>query len=82
MNWQGYKGPRTGWLDGLRRAKVNYGAQRFENCEYKISHSIEMGFNFTRPASTLMKRAAAIVHKVEDNIDALRAYEKGLKGEK
>lgn len=74
LQWRGYKGPKTSWMDNLRRAKTNYAAVEVPNCQYKIDHALEMGFNFYRPAAKAMAQMAQIVYKVEANIDALRAY--------
>ncbi len=79
MNWRGYKGPRTTWLDSLRRAGVDYAKVGVPNCRYKVDHAIEMGFNYYKPAKNAMVRIAGIFHKVEENIEALRKHEKARK---
>jgi len=76
MNWQGYQGPPTPWLRSLKAAKVDYRKLRFPGCEWKIAHEIEFGFNYIRPEPRRMKAFARCVLKVEENLDALRAWEK------
>ncbi|MBT3605882.1 MAG: DegT/DnrJ/EryC1/StrS family aminotransferase [Candidatus Latescibacteria bacterium] len=78
INWQGYKGPQTMWLDNLKRAKVDYRKVETPNCQYKIDHALEFAFNYYKPNQKAMQRLADIVYKVEANIDALRAYEKNI----
>lgn len=76
MNWRGYDGPAAPWIDALRRARTDYRDLSLPGCERKIARSLEINFNQIRPAAAQMRRAAEIVHKVESQIDALRAYEK------
>ncbi len=77
LDWKGYKGPRILWMDALKRNGIDYAKAEVPNCRHRIAHSVEMGFNFTRPAQKQMTRIGEIVAKVEANIDALRAWEKG-----
>ena len=76
LHWKDYKGPRILWMEALERNGVDYARAEIPNCRKKIANSVEMGFNFVRPDARMMARAAAIVHKVEGGIDALRAWEK------
>jgi dTDP-4-amino-4,6-dideoxygalactose transaminase len=76
LHWKGYKGPRILWMDALKRNRIDYTKAEVPNCRHKIAHSVDMGFNFTRPASKQMARIGEIVRKVEVNIDALRTWEK------
>jgi dTDP-4-amino-4,6-dideoxygalactose transaminase len=76
LDWKGYKGPRILWMDALKRNGIDYAKAEVPNCRRKIAQSVEMGFNFTRPASRQMARIGEIVSKVDGNIEALRAWEK------
>ncbi len=75
LRWQNYKGPRTPWLDNLRRAKVVYREEDVPNACHKVDHSVELLFRFYKPMPKTMQRIADIVYKVEANIDALRVYD-------
>ncbi|RKX29310.1 MAG: hypothetical protein DRP71_16450 [Verrucomicrobia bacterium] len=77
LHWKGYQGPRILWMDALKRNGIDYTKSEVPNCRYKIAHSVEMGFNFTRPAPRLMERAGEIVRKVDHAIRDLRAWEAG-----
>ena len=68
--------PRILWMDALKRNGIDYSKAEVSNCRHKIAHSVEMGFNFTRPAEKQMARMGEIVAKVEANIDALRTWER------
>ena len=45
------------------------------NCEAKVARSLEMGWNHVCVDETGMKQMASAFHKVEENLDALRAWE-------
>ena len=72
--------PRAPWMEQLRRSGIDYRRIEVPNCRYKVDHALEISFNFYRPAKKWMVCMAAIFHKVEANIDALRAYERKAKG--
>jgi len=76
INWQGYKGPPAPWLRSLKRAGVDYRKLRLPNCEWKIAHAIELGFNYLRREAKRMRTFARCVLKVEQNLDALRKWER------
>lgn len=76
LQWQTYRGPRTTWQGHLRRAGVVYRSADVPNCCHKVEHGVEMLFRFYRPARGVMHRIADILHKVEANMDTLRAYER------
>ena len=76
INWQGYDGPPAPWLRSLEQAKVDYRGLRFPNCDRKIARAVEFGFNYLRPEPRRMKAFARCVLKVEDNLDALREWER------
>jgi dTDP-4-amino-4,6-dideoxygalactose transaminase len=73
---RGYRGPRNPWTDLLRAAGVDYRGQRFPACEWKVAHSLDMDWNYIRPAPEKMRRIADIVLKVEENLPALRDWER------
>jgi len=75
LRTSGYKGPPTPWTAQLKRAKVNYRAQKFPGCAYKVERSLDMDWNYIKVSSAKMKRIAAIIAKVEENIPALRDWE-------
>ena len=68
-------GPRTMWDDAVRRSGRDYAATELPNCEHKIAHSLEMGWNYIAPDEERMLRVADAFHKVEENLDALRDHE-------
>ncbi|KPL01462.1 MAG: hypothetical protein AMK75_04805, partial [Planctomycetes bacterium SM23_65] len=75
LQWKGYDGPVPFWMPYLERAKTDYANVELPNCEYKVSHSLEMSWNHYRPDARGMKRLAAAFLKVQDHLDDLRAYE-------
>ena len=76
LHWQTYRGPRTTWHDSLRRAGVDYRKEEYPNAEHAIENGLQLIFRFYKPAARTMQRIAAIIYKVESNIDALREYER------
>mgnify|MGYP003962091921 CR=1 FL=1 len=68
-------GPRTMWDDEVRRSGIDYAATPLPNCEHKIAHSLEMGWNYIADDEKRMRRVADAFHKVEDNLSALREHE-------
>ena len=76
LHWESYKGPRILWMDALKRNGIDYRKVEVPNCRHKIANSVEMGFNFTRPAVGQMARIGEIVAKVDANLDALGKWEK------
>lgn len=76
INWQGYDGPPAPWLRWLKEAKVDYRGLRFPNCEWKIVHAVEFGMDYLQRETKRMKCFAQCVLKVEQNLDALRKWEK------
>ena len=77
INWQGYNGPPAPWLRSLKEANVDYRTLRFPNCEWKIAHAVEFGMNYLRRESRRMRSFARCILKVEQNLDALRKWERG-----
>ena len=76
LQWQSYDGPRVMWTETLRRAGVDYAAMEVPNCQIKVARSLEMGWNYVRVDDARTRRLASAFHKVEENLDALRAWER------
>jgi dTDP-4-amino-4,6-dideoxygalactose transaminase len=76
MNWQGYDGPPAPWLRWLKQAKANYRDLRFPQCEWKIAHEVEFGFNYLTVEPRRMQAFADCVLKVEEELNALRDWER------
>jgi dTDP-4-amino-4,6-dideoxygalactose transaminase len=76
LHWQTYAGPRVMWTDTLRRAGVDYAAMPVPNCERKVACSLEMGWNYIRNDEARIRKLASAFLKVEENLDALRTWEK------
>jgi len=76
LHWQTYDGPKVMWTETLRWAEVDYTEVELPNCERKIACSLEMSWNHTQVNEAGMKRLANAFHKVEENLDALRAWER------
>ena len=78
MNARGYTGPSAPWLPMLRKAGVRYSAKDIPIC-MKLSEktSFQMFFNaLTEPEPELMQQYAKAFHKVAENMDALREWQK------
>ncbi|MFH1567335.1 MAG: DegT/DnrJ/EryC1/StrS family aminotransferase [Gemmatimonadota bacterium] len=76
LHWQGYEGPVPFWLEGLKRAKVDYSRVELPHAEHKIAHGVEMGWNnYFRPDAAGMRRMARAFLKVQDNLGALREWQ-------
>ena len=80
LQWRTYRGPRTTWHGNLRRAKVVYREADVPNCRHIVDHGVQSLFRFFKPAHATMHRIADIIYKVEENIDALRTYERSQPG--
>ena len=61
-------------MDSLRRAKTDYASLKLPNCEYKIAHEVQLGWNWVRDDPAAMRKIAAIFEKVESNLPDLKAY--------
>jgi dTDP-4-amino-4,6-dideoxygalactose transaminase len=75
LHWQDYDGPRVMWTDSLRSNGTDYRQVQVPNCEFKIAHSLEMGWNYIRDDKTRIARLAAAFQKVEEQLPALREWE-------
>ncbi len=59
----------------LRQSGIDYSLTEVPNCEKRIAHSLEMGWNYVEVNEPKMKQMASAFHKVEENLDALREWE-------
>ncbi|MCZ6678148.1 MAG: hypothetical protein O7E52_12945 [Candidatus Poribacteria bacterium] len=75
MQARDYDGPRVMWTETLRQHGVDYTQMEVPNCEQKLQHALEMGWNYTQVHEVGMKQLASAFHKVEENLDALREWE-------
>lgn len=76
LQWKGYQGPVPLWLEALKRARTDYGAQDLPNSEYKVARALEIGWtSFCRPDPGGMQRMAEAFLKVQDHLAELRAWE-------
>ena len=75
LQWKGYDGPKVMWTEVLRQSGIDYSLTEVPNCETKIAHSLEMGWNYVEVNEPKMKQMASAFHKVEENLDALREWE-------
>ena len=75
MQWKDYTGPRVMWTETLKDHGIDYSDTYIPNCEYKVSHSLEMGWNFTNAEDDAVDRLAASFIKVEENLPHLRDWQ-------
>jgi dTDP-4-amino-4,6-dideoxygalactose transaminase len=76
LRTQGYAGPPTPWARQLQAAGVDYRSLRFPGCEEKVRRAIDMDWNYIRRVPGRMQALADRFAKVEDNLDALREWER------
>jgi dTDP-4-amino-4,6-dideoxygalactose transaminase len=76
LRTRGYRGPRTLWTELLEEAGVRYRKERFPGCEAKIRRALDMDWNYLRDLPGRMERLAAVFHKVEESLPALREWER------
>jgi dTDP-4-amino-4,6-dideoxygalactose transaminase len=69
------RAPRTMWNDNLRRAGVDYAALDLPGCDAMVERSFQMVWNWIDDDEAAMDRIADGFTKVEEQLDALRAYE-------
>ena len=55
---------------------MDYAALELPGCEAKVERSFEMGWNWIDTDREAMNRLAAAFIKVEEQLDALRSYER------
>lgn len=76
LHWQDYDGPKVMWTESLRQSGIDYREVRVPNCERKIAQSVEMGWNYILPDAAKMQQLANTFGKVEENLPALRDWER------
>ena len=64
------------WTETLKRHGVDYSSVDIPNCEYKVSHSLEMGFNHTTTDDGSIDHITEAFLKVEANLTQLREWER------
>ena len=69
----GTQAPRTMWADRLAR---DYSDLELPGCDAKVERSFEMSWNWIDEDRDAMRRLAAAFIKVEEQLDALRAWER------
>lgn len=82
LKTRGYKGPRNPWTRQLRDSGVHYRRDSYPGCQHKIDHALDMDWNYIKPSKEKMQRLADIFTKVEENLPALRDWEKSQQGKK
>jgi dTDP-4-amino-4,6-dideoxygalactose transaminase len=75
LDWQEYDGPKVMWTETLRQSGIDYSQTQVPNCEFKVAHSLELGWNYVEVDERKMDQMASAFEKVEENLDALRAWE-------
>jgi perosamine synthetase len=76
LQCRSYRGPKVMWMEVLRQHGADYSQVQVPHCAYKIAHSLEMSWNHTEVNEAGMKRMAQVFHKVEENLEALRDWER------
>jgi dTDP-4-amino-4,6-dideoxygalactose transaminase len=71
--------PRTMFAERLERAGMDYAALELPGCDAKVERSFEMSWNWIDEDREAMSRLAAAFIKVEEQLDALRSYERQLR---
>lgn len=70
------RAPRVMWTENLARHGVDYRGLELPGVEDKVAHSIELSWNYIEEDPATMAELADGFAKVEQNLDALRAYER------
>lgn len=76
MRTRGYKGPKTLWTKHLQAAKVDYRREAYPGTEEKIAKALDMEWNYIKSVPGRMKRLASIFLRIEENLPALRDWER------
>jgi dTDP-4-amino-4,6-dideoxygalactose transaminase len=71
-----WDGPRVMWTETLRRAGADPTRAELPNCDNKVANSIEIPWNIAVDDEALIASMASAFLKVEEQIDALRAWER------
>jgi dTDP-4-amino-4,6-dideoxygalactose transaminase len=79
LQWQDYDGPKVMWTETLSQSGIDYAQSEIPNCERKVARSLEMGWNYVDVDENKMNRIASAFEKVEENLDALRDWEKSVR---
>ena len=75
LQWQAYDGPKVMWMETLKQNQIDYSLVEVPNCETKVAHSLEMKWNYIEADEVRLQQLASAFYKVEENLDALRAWE-------
>jgi perosamine synthetase len=75
----GTQAPRTVWAERLAQRGIDYAALELPGCDAKVERSFEMSWNWIDRDREAMNRLAAAFIKVEEQLDALRSYERSLR---
>ncbi len=78
MRGSDYRGPKTPWTAQLVEAGKRYRAESYPGCQIKVDRSLDMDWNYIKPSREKMQRIADIVAKVQDNLPALRDWERRM----
>ena len=76
MRTRGYKGPTTLWTKHLKAAGVNYRSENFPGAAAKIAKSLDMEWNYIKNVPGRMEKLASIFLKLEEQLPALRDWER------
>lgn len=75
----GTQAPRTMWAENLTQAQVHYADLELPGCDAKVERSLEMSWNWIDEDREAMSRLATAFIKVEEQLESLRRYERGLR---
>jgi dTDP-4-amino-4,6-dideoxygalactose transaminase len=71
-----WRGPRVMWTENLKRAKYDPTRVDVPHAEDQIKNHIHLTWNYIDYDSEFIGRMVDVFVKVEENLDALRAYER------
>jgi dTDP-4-amino-4,6-dideoxygalactose transaminase len=72
--------PRTMWERMLRELPTPLAEAEVPNCELKTARSIELDWPWSVPDRDTMRQVAGTFHKIEEQLPALRAWERAQRG--
>jgi dTDP-4-amino-4,6-dideoxygalactose transaminase len=72
----GWDGPRVMWTEIIRRSGYDPTAADLPGCDAKVERSIEIPWNYFEDAPDITRSLANAFTKLEENLEALRAYER------
>jgi len=64
------------WMETLKQHGIDYSQVEVPNCEIKVARSMEMKWNYIDVDETRIQELASAFHKVEENLDVLREWER------